>query len=150
MERGTMTQKIIIDTHILLWSLLEEEKLSSQELHIIKAAQIEGTLFISSISLWEIAMLSYKGRISIYGRLLEFLGDIKNVKGLRIYDIDPEVAAESVSLPGDFHGDPADRIIVATTRVLSGNLITRDSGIQEWAKDGYLRVNEFDHAQINR
>jgi PIN domain nuclease of toxin-antitoxin system len=50
-------------------------------------------------------------------RILEFLNYIKNIKGLVIYDIDAEVAGESVSLPGNFHGDPAERLIVSTSRV---------------------------------
>ena len=54
-----------------------------------------------------------------------------------------EVSIESCNLPGKFHGDPADRMIVATTRIFDSPLLTRDSKILEYAKSNYINVAEI-------
>lgn len=102
---------------------------------------MSGTLLISSISLWEIAMLVHKKKISVFGRVVDFLTEIENIEGIQIIQIDSKIAAESVTLADNFHGDPVDRIIVATTKVYSAHLITRDQEIIQWAKNGTIKIN---------
>ncbi|WP_040255600.1 type II toxin-antitoxin system VapC family toxin [Rickettsia hoogstraalii] len=130
---------LVLYTHVLLWSLLQPEELSEQTKHKINLAQESSQLFLSSISLWEIAMLNFKKRINVYEPIKDFLNSITNINGLSIKDISPEVAAESVSLMDDFHGDPADRIIVATAKCLGVTLLTRDQKILNWAKLGHIK-----------
>lgn len=130
---------IVLDTHVLLWSLLCPEELSEEVRGVICSAQHDGKLIVCSISLWEIAMLKFKKRINIYQPVKDFLAAITNVPGLVVKDISSEVAAESVLLTGEFHGDPADRIIVATTKVYGATLITRDQKILSWAEQGDIR-----------
>ena len=84
-------------------------------------------------------MLNFKKRINIYEPIKDFLNSITDINGLSIKDISPEVAAESVSLMDDFHGDPADRIIVATAKCLGATLLTRDQKILNWAKLGHIK-----------
>ncbi|BBJ31492.1 hypothetical protein RAS_06010 [Rickettsia asiatica] len=55
---------LVLDTHVLLWSLLQPEELSEQIKHKINLVQENSQLFLSSISLWEIAMLNFKKRIN--------------------------------------------------------------------------------------
>ena len=130
---------LVLDTHVLLWSLLQPEELSEKTKHIINLAQENSQLFLSSISLSEIAMLNFKKRINIYEPIKDFLNSITDINGLSIKDISPEVAAESVSLMDNFHGDPADRIIVATAKCLGATLLTRDQKILNWAKLGRIK-----------
>ena len=130
---------LVLDPHVLLWSLLQPEELSEQIKHKINLAQENSQLFLSSISLWEIAMLNFKKRINIYEPIKDFLNSITNINGLSIKDISPEVAAESISLMDDFHGAPADRIIVATVKCLGATLLTRDQKILNWAKLGHIK-----------
>lgn len=130
---------LVLDTHVLLWSILQPEELSEQIKHKINLAQENSQLFLSSISLWKIAMLNFKKRINVYEPIKDFLNSITNINGLSIKDISPEVAAESVSLMDDFHGDPADRIIVATAKCLGATLLTRDQKILSWAKLGHIK-----------
>ncbi len=130
---------LVLDTHVLLWSLLKPEELSRGIKQKIAAAQSENKLVISSISLWEIAMLSHKKRINIYEPIKTFLGSISDIDGLVVKDISFEIAAESATLSDDFHGDPADRIIVATTKILGATLLTRDQKILSWAKFGHIK-----------
>jgi len=130
---------IILDTHVLLWSLLQPEELSETIKQLIGLAQENNQLFICSISLLEIAMLKLKKRINIYEPIKDFLESIHNLDGLSVKDISPEIAAESVSLMDDFHGDPADKIIVATARCYGATLLTRDQKILNWANLGHIK-----------
>ena len=141
MKSGTqsMNNPIVLDTHVLLWALLQPEELSENIKQHINLAQDNSQLFLSSISLWEIAMLKFKKRINIYEPIKDFLESIANINGLFIKDITPEIAAESVSLMDDFHGDPADRIIVATAKCYGATLLTRDQKILNWANLGHIK-----------
>lgn len=132
---------IILDTHILLWLLLDPAKLSESTTSLITEAQNNNKLFISSITLWEISMLIHKKRIHVFEPVVSFLSSVANIDGLCITQINSSIAADSGSLV-DFHGDPADRLIVATTRELAGSLITRDQKILAWAEHGFIRSVE--------
>lgn len=134
-----MNNTLVLDTHVLLWSLLQPKELSDDIKHKINLTQENSQLFLSSISLWEIAMLSFKKRINIYEPIKDFLNSITDINGLAIKDISSEIAAESISLMDDFHGDPADRIIVATAKCLGATLLTRDQKILTWAKLGHIK-----------
>ena len=135
-----MNDKIILDTHILIWSLLAPENLAPAVKEKIFSAQSSDNLYISSITLWEIAMLVHKKRISVFERLPDFLNSIVNIDGLHAIEISADIAAESVMLPGEFKGDPADCLIISSTRKIAGTLITRDQKIINWAKEGYLKI----------
>lgn len=100
---------IVLDTHIFLWLNLEPEKIPE---NILAALHNEEQLGLSAISMWEIAMLSSRKRISIPGSLLNWLHTATAHPRFVILPLTPEVAAQSESL--SMHGDPADRIITAT------------------------------------
>jgi PIN domain nuclease of toxin-antitoxin system len=136
------TETYLLDTHVLLWMLLEPEKLSPSLQKKIDLDHESCSLSISSISLWEIAMLNFKKRINIYEPLRDFLNFIANIHGFIIHDISANIAAESIMLQDNFYGDPADRIIVSTSRVHEATLITRDQKIMEWSNFGHIRVLE--------
>jgi PIN domain nuclease of toxin-antitoxin system len=139
MELRKVKELLLLDTHTLLWSLLEPKELSKEARRRIDLAQENNLLMICSISLWEIAMLSHKKRINIYEPLKDFLKSIVNIGGVMVKDISPEVASESVVLVDYFHGDPADRIIAATTKIHGATIITRDQKILDWAKHGHVK-----------
>ena len=134
-----MNNPIVLDTHVLLWSLLRPEELQEDIRQRIAVAQENNQLLVCSISLWEIAMLKSKRRINIYEPIRDFLESITNIDGLSVKDISTEVAAESVQLMDDFHGDPADRIIVATAKCYGATLLTRDQKILTWANLGHIK-----------
>jgi PIN domain nuclease of toxin-antitoxin system len=135
----TMNNPIVLDTHVLLWALLKPGELSEDVKQQINLAQESAQLFLSSISLWEIAMLKFKKRINIYEPIKDFLEFITNINGLSIKDISAEIAAESISLMDEFHGDPSDRIIVATVKCCGATLLTRDQKILTWANLGHIK-----------
>jgi PIN domain nuclease of toxin-antitoxin system len=107
---------------------------------MIDAAAAAGTLRIAAISLWEIALLASRGRIilgkSIGSWLEEALADLAPA----IDPLSPQIAIESHALPDSFHRDPADRMIVATARVTSAVLMTRDRLILDYAARGHLNA----------
>lgn len=134
-----MNSPVLLDTHVLLWSLVQPEELAEDIKQHITLAQENGQLLLCSISLWEIAMLKFKRRINIYEPIKDFLGSVTNIPGLSIKEISSEIAAESVLLMDDFHGDPADRIIVATARCFGATLLTRDQKILTWGNLGHIK-----------
>jgi len=135
-----LMNNLLLDTHILIWSLTKSDELTAEVKEAIKLAKADKSLYLSSISLWEIAMLAQKQRISVYRRIADFLQTIEKIRGLNILQITANIAAESVTLPGDIHGDPADRIIIASCREISATLITRDQQILDWANLGHMKT----------
>ncbi len=99
----------------------------------------EGKLLLSGISIWEIGMLSQKGRLIMKEPVLQWVKEALSAPHVHLAPLSPEIAIESCQLPGEFHGDPADRIIAASARVLNVPLLTKDERIHAYAKGGYLQ-----------
>ena len=133
---------VLLDTHVLIWSLSDFENLSDQTKEIIDIAKNQQKLLVSSISLWEIAMLKSKRRINIYKPIKEFLKAIVEIEGIKIVGITYDIVADSTLLLDNFHGDPADRIIAATAINKEAVLLTRDRQILEWAALGNIKAVE--------
>ncbi len=132
---------LLLDTHVWLW-YTEGVKgaLSSTVIAEIDAARSEHCLFVSSISVWEIGMLFAKGRITLSSPLNQWVSDSLTNANLRLQPLDADIALESTLLPGDPHGDPADRFLVATARVKNLRLVTHDLKIIDYGKAGYVQV----------
>lgn len=119
----------LLDTHILIWWLQGDGPLSPGQRRVLNAADGDSPLRISDISLWEIAMLQSLGRIHLALPLREWLEKAVAPPLVRRHGISPAIAAELTALPDSFHRDPADRILVATARVLGATLLTHDRRI---------------------
>jgi PIN domain nuclease of toxin-antitoxin system len=124
---------VVIDTHILLWWATGDPILSSRAVKRIKyTLSHSGELLISSISAWEIAMLIEKNRLVLSMDIDSWLDKVSQIDGIRFIAVDNEIAIKSTMLPGQFHKDPADRIIVATARKFAIPLITADEKILQY------------------
>jgi len=124
---------VVIDTHILIWFVNGSEKLSKIARETINQSIASGEeIIISAISIWEIAMLINKDRLVLSMDIESWLSNIENIQGFRFVPVDNEIAFKSTQLPGDFHKDPADRMIVATARKLAVPLITADQKIRSY------------------
>jgi PIN domain nuclease of toxin-antitoxin system len=124
---------LVLDTHVLLWWATGDLKqVSPKAMTLIKQELKAGEIVISSISAWEIAMLLGKGQLILSMELEEWLATIAQIDGVMFYAVDNEVALKSALLPGEFHKDPADRIIVATARKLGATLVTADEKIRAY------------------
>lgn len=126
--------KALLDTHILLWWFDDAvARLSPRQEEVLRGASEEEPLWVSDITLWEVATLSSLGRIELSLPLRDWLEQATAPPLVQRLPITPAVAAEVAVLPDSFHRDPADRIIVASARVLGATLLTRDRRILESA-----------------
>jgi PIN domain nuclease of toxin-antitoxin system len=133
----------VLDTHVWIWMLEGmKSELSATTISLIEEAGGRAELVISAISVWELAMLEAKGRITLSRSIDEWVRAALTAPGLRLVDLTPEISLESTRLPGAPHGDPADRMIVATARVLGGILVTCDDQILSYGAAGHLRVRD--------
>ena len=123
----------LLDTHVLLWWLQGDGPLSPGQRRTLGAADGDSPLRVSDISLWEVAMLQSLGRIWLKLPLRDWLEKAVAPPLVRRHGISPAIAAELAALPEWFHRDPADRVLVATARVLGATLLTQDRRIQESA-----------------
>jgi PIN domain nuclease of toxin-antitoxin system len=119
----------VLDTHVLLWWLADRERLSRAQRRALLRASPDGPLLVSDISLWEVAMLHELGRIELDLPLRDWLERAVAPPLVRRHAITPAIAAEVAALPPSFPRDPADRILVATARILGSTLITSDRRI---------------------
>lgn len=136
-----MTDKaLLLDTHIWLWVASGDSTLSSGVRRQIEKASRSKLLFVSAISVWEIAMLHSKGRINLSQSTLNWINHALSQSEITLLPLSPEIAVESCELPDNFHGDPADRILIATARIENLYLVTRDKKLIEYSKSKYVRI----------
>ena len=120
---------ILLDTHVWIWASLDDRKsLSPRATRAIKESKRK---WISAISLWELAKLVERERIGFSIPVLVWMSRSIDEQGIRIADLSPEIAVESTRLRG-FHKDPADQLIVATSRILGMRLLTSDQRIRDF------------------
>lgn len=118
---------IILDTHILVWWLTGNQELSDKAKSAIESELKDGGLIlVSSITTWELAMLVSKGRLSLSMDIDTWIQIASEIEQIEFLPLDNKVAIESTRLPGEFHKDPADRMLVALSRTLSVPLVTAD------------------------
>jgi len=127
--RGGPLVRALLDTHVLLWWLEGGKRLSRAQKRVIDRARADAPLWVSDITLWEIAVVYELGRIKLRLPLRDWLEAAVAPPLVQRVGISPPIAAELVALPPTFHRDPADRILVATARVLGATLLTRDERI---------------------
>lgn len=107
---------IIIDTHIWVWWIHNDDRLTEKIREYIKANEEEG-LGVSLFSCWEVAKLVELNRLTLHCPIDEWMDTAFTYPGIQVLELTPKIAIESTQLPGEFHRDPADQIIVATARI---------------------------------
>jgi PIN domain nuclease of toxin-antitoxin system len=132
--------RLLLDTHAWLWLMSGTSEFSSIVQDQIEQAAQQHPIYISAISVWEVGMLVAKKRIQLQQDVLQWVQTALKAPGTQLIPLLPEIAIESTRLPGEFHGDPADRMIVATARHAGITLLTRDEKIVTYAQQGYLNV----------
>jgi len=125
---------IVVDTHIIIWNALKPEMLSGKAEKAISAANNSDGIIFCEISLWEIAMLMHKERLSIDIEYTEFIQLILESNKYVFRGITPEIAWLSTGLFSDNNKDPADRIITATSIIENANLVTADNELRKSKK----------------
>lgn len=130
---------ILLDTNVLLWRVGQDKRLSKQAVRTIDRAVNQNAAYASAISLWEIAMLIRKQRITFGQPLREWSKIAFGSSGLQLVPIDESIAIDAGELEG-IHGDPGDRVIIATARILACPLFTADQTILDYGAVGHLQV----------
>ncbi len=122
---------IVLDTHIWVWWVHGDTHLPPTYLAYIQSNEPRG-IGVSAISCWEVAKLVEYGRLTLPLPVTDWLDQALAYPGVRLLELTPQIAVESTQLPGTFHRDPADQIIVATARVFSSPLVTLDGRIRNY------------------
>jgi PIN domain nuclease of toxin-antitoxin system len=122
---------IVLDTHLWVWWVSGSPNLTANYQQHIQAHTATG-LGVSAVSCWEVAKLVELHRLVLNQPVLDWLRQALRYPGVRLLELTAEVAVESTQLPGTFHRDPADQIIVATARVHGCPLLTADQRMRSY------------------
>lgn len=131
---------LLLDTHVLLWLMLGEDRLGPVARQRIQAASQVDSLLVSAITPWEIGVLASKKRIDLHRDTMAWVREALSMPGVTLVPLNPEIAVSSTRLPFEMHPDPADRIIVATARQTGATLVTADRALLVLAEAGNFRA----------
>ncbi len=126
-----MTPAPLLDTHAWIWWIEQDARLGSRAIDALDRLPRDERPYLCDISLWEIATLVERGRLSLDVPLEEWLEAAAHPRSVRLLPISPRIAAGVAALPDTFHRDPADRIIVAASRAHRIPVLTHDDRIRK-------------------
>ena len=124
--------RILLDTHVWIWWVTEDRRLSAPARRALVAGERDQSAALSMISLWEVAKKVEKHQLVLDRPLDEWLNQAMARSGLQLIDLSRPILVDACRLPGPFHGDPADQIIVATARREGAAVVTKDAKIREY------------------
>ncbi|CAN7298399.1 type II toxin-antitoxin system VapC family toxin [Pararhizobium sp. LjRoot235] len=131
---------IVLDTHALIWAVQDDPRLGKTARDIIDDMTRRSRILIAAITPWEIAMLAEKGRIALGDDVGRWISRALALPGIALAPLEAPISVGSVRLPGNFHADPADRMIVATARFHQVPLMTADQAILSYGAKGHLNT----------
>ena len=120
----------VLDTHVWIWWMLGDPRLKASEREVLDSLPLDRRPVLCDISLWEFGTLVGLGRVEIEDEIGDWLQVAASAATVRLQPVTPAIIAEMNRLPVGFHRDPADRLIVATARVLGLPLATKDGLIR--------------------
>jgi len=124
-------KKYLLDTHIWVWMVDDPRRIPGHILPIVSNAE-NYPLCLSAISVWEVAKKVSLGKLQMSVPVRDWIMKATRSPFINLVPLSIEVSLESTMLPGDFHRDPADQMIVATARYLDLVLLTADQKIIEY------------------
>jgi PIN domain nuclease of toxin-antitoxin system len=122
---------ILLDTHAWLWWAGDRPKIPAR---VRRRLEREPDLAISAISCWEVGMLAERGRLRLRPDVRTGIQTALATERLRVLPVTDAVATEAGLLGPAFHGDPADRLIVATALELDLLLVTKDERLRTFQR----------------
>jgi PIN domain nuclease of toxin-antitoxin system len=125
---------ILLDTHALIWWVADPERIPTRSKRAISASIRDGeSIAVSSVSIWEIAMLVDRGRLALTMDADAWITRVEALPFLTFIPVDNHIAARSVRLVPFPNRDPADRMIVATALGHGASLVTADLALQRYS-----------------
>ena len=144
-----MKPKFLLDTHIWIWYAKgDRQRLSNKSVNQLQTWDEQGALFLSVMSVWELGLLDAKHRIHLGRPISEWIDTFFARTHFQIIGLDIPIALDANQLPGSFHPDPIDRILIATTRHHELTLITEDKKILDYAQQGYVRASSSTETKL--
>jgi PIN domain nuclease of toxin-antitoxin system len=122
---------VVLDTHVWIWWVSDNQGLRQAQRQAI-ADNVANRIGVSVISCWEVAKLVRGGRMQLTIGVSEWLDEALAYPGVELLGFTPQIAVEANNLPGDFHRDPADQILVATAKVYQCPLVSSDGSIRRY------------------
>ncbi len=135
-----MSDRFLLDTHTLVWISLDPDRVKARAKERLKREK--EPLSVSAVSLYEVAVLSRRGRIDLDIPIQSWFDLAFADASLRLLPVTPQIAINAALLPDGFHGDPIDRIIAATARVHNLVLCTHDEKLVRFGQQGVYKFLE--------
>lgn len=123
---------IVLDTHVWVWWTANPEELSRRARDVVQQAKGEDTIYLSSISVWEVTLLVAKGRLRLTIDVGDWIARSEALPFFHFLPVDNHIAQRAVLLPEPLHHDPADRMIIATAMSLGAEIVTKDRKIRNY------------------
>ena len=120
---------IVLDTATWIWRASDPERLTSKARRAIDEAE---RALVSAISVWEVAMLVARRRVQLDRSVEQWIDIALALPKIQLAPLEPAIAVRSTKLPGEFHADPADRMIVATALESGASVVTPDERIRSY------------------
>jgi len=124
---------IVLDTHVWVWWVSEAAELPPRVKKVIDRNADENTIYVSSVSAWEVALLVKKGRLRLTMSAEDWIAQCEALPVLKFVPVDNRIVVRAVFLPGPLHNDPADRVIISTALHLGARLVTKDAKLRRYA-----------------
>ncbi len=121
---------VLLDTHVWIWAVEAPESLGRRTTALLETAG--NSLAVSTMTVLEIARLIFLRRVQLGEEAAEWMADAQRALGVMFMDLTSDVAAAAYDLPGNFHKDPVDRVLVATARLHDLTLVTADDLILDY------------------
>ena len=122
----------LLDTHAWVWWVTEDRRLPATSRRAIDRSSARGMLGLSVISVWEVAKKVEKSQLVLDRPVEDWVDEAVARPGMQLFEMTRPILVESCRLPGPFHGDPADQIIVATARDREAIVMTKDERIRRY------------------
>jgi len=134
----------LLDTHYWLWLQTgNSQQINAEAREDLLKLQLSKRLYLSAVSVWEVARLVADGDIELGMSIDRFVREATIDGGLSLLPLTTQILIESTRLPGDIHRDPSDRLLVATAREHGLTLVTRDKPLLRYAKEGHLKARKL-------